>query len=57
MKKYVIKSKYLNCRVCAALGVFILDEKLSQAKLKLLFENGHNDKIDYLGGTSANSND
>ena len=57
MKKYVIKSKYLNCRVCDALGVFILDEKLSQAKLKLLFENGHNDKIDYIGGTVTNSND
>jgi hypothetical protein len=57
MKKYVIKNKYLNCRVCDALGVFILDEKLSQAKLKLLFENGHHDKIDYIGGTVTNSND
>ena len=46
-KKYIVKPKYRNCRVCCTLGVFVLDSKISQKNLKLLYENGHNDKIDY----------
>ena len=46
-RKYIVKPKYKNCRVCCALGVFVLDDKISQKNLKLLYENGHDDKIDY----------
>lgn len=46
-KKYIVKNKFKNCRVCCELGVFILNDKISQKTLKLLYENEHNDKIDY----------
>lgn len=46
-KKYIVKNKFKNCRVCDALGVFVLDSKISQKNLKLLYDNGHDDKIDY----------
>ena len=46
-RKYIVKPKYKNCRVCCALGVFVLDDKISQKNLKLLYENEHDDKIDH----------
>lgn len=46
-KKYIVKDKFKNCRVCSVLGVFILNDNISQKDLKTLYDNGHNDKIDY----------
>lgn len=47
-KKYIVKAKYKNCRVCSVLGNFVLNEKITQKDLKLLYENGYNNLIDYV---------
>jgi hypothetical protein len=46
-KKYILKKKFENCLLHSELGSFLLTSKLSQKTLKLLYDNGHHDKINY----------
>lgn len=46
MKKYVIKESELGKKIMSKVGVFILDEKLSQKDIKKLYNAGFTNIID-----------
>lgn len=48
--KYAIKEKYKGKVIYRLEGTFVLNYKLSQAKMKMLYNLGHTDAIEKING-------